>query len=291
MFSPAFPCRRPSNWWRARSASWPMDSAINQPRRRVILPTGSVLHYMAAGTPGIFRHQGLFDQPENRRAFRSAALPLGGRHPARHHRSQSSRADSHRRGKRRGHQIPGARRCRLWPASSAAGFRPRRNSKPWRTSRQLREVRVWSRKPERREAFARRMRRETRAERAGRRDRASVRRRRRHRSHRDQLERAGAGEQLDCARHAHQRRRLQLGATPRTSRRTCVEQSRYCRSRFDRGGEDGIGRHADSAAGPTMAHSRPSSYRRLLPENDRDEPAPIRSRFSNRMAWRLRILP
>ena len=29
-------------------------SAINHPRRRVILPTGSVLHYMAAGTPDYF---------------------------------------------------------------------------------------------------------------------------------------------------------------------------------------------------------------------------------------------
>ena len=29
-------------------------TAINHPRRRVILPTGSVLHYMAAGTPEYF---------------------------------------------------------------------------------------------------------------------------------------------------------------------------------------------------------------------------------------------
>src|SRR4029077_9214410 len=29
-------------------------ATINHPRRRVILPTGSVLHYMAAGTPDYF---------------------------------------------------------------------------------------------------------------------------------------------------------------------------------------------------------------------------------------------
>src|SRR5690348_4055247 len=29
-------------------------TAINQPRRRVILPTGAVLHYMAGGTPDYF---------------------------------------------------------------------------------------------------------------------------------------------------------------------------------------------------------------------------------------------
>src|ERR1700689_4750415 len=29
-------------------------SAINHPRRRVFLPTGAVLHYMAAGTPEYF---------------------------------------------------------------------------------------------------------------------------------------------------------------------------------------------------------------------------------------------
>src|SRR6202051_416582 len=29
-------------------------TAINHPRRRIILPTGSVLHYMAAGTPEYF---------------------------------------------------------------------------------------------------------------------------------------------------------------------------------------------------------------------------------------------
>src|SRR5215475_5003088 len=29
-------------------------TTINHPRRRVILPTGSVLHYMAAGTPDYF---------------------------------------------------------------------------------------------------------------------------------------------------------------------------------------------------------------------------------------------
>ena len=51
---PACPCRRRSNWWSALFVSSRTARAINHPRRRVILPTGSVLHYMAAGTPEYF---------------------------------------------------------------------------------------------------------------------------------------------------------------------------------------------------------------------------------------------
>ncbi len=51
-------------------------TAVNHPRRRVILPTGSVLHYMAAGMPGYFRNQSLLDQSEIRRALRGSPVPV-----------------------------------------------------------------------------------------------------------------------------------------------------------------------------------------------------------------------
>src|ERR1700734_2008227 len=57
-------------------------TAINHPRRRVILPTGSVLHYMAAGTPDYFGLKGYYPNPKTGVHFevllyRSAdALPL-----------------------------------------------------------------------------------------------------------------------------------------------------------------------------------------------------------------------
>jgi alanine dehydrogenase len=40
-------------------------SAINHPRRRVILPTGSVLHYMAAGTPKYFGLKAYSSNPKS----------------------------------------------------------------------------------------------------------------------------------------------------------------------------------------------------------------------------------
>src|ERR1700685_3999738 len=57
-------------------------AALNHPRRRVILPTGSVLHYMAAGTPDYFGLKAYSANPKTGAHFevllyRSAdALPL-----------------------------------------------------------------------------------------------------------------------------------------------------------------------------------------------------------------------
>ena len=86
-------------------------SAINHPRRRVILPTGSVLHYMAAGTPEYFGLKAYSANPKTGAHFEVLLYRSADGTSAGHPRSQPSRADSHRRGQWRGHEISGARRC------------------------------------------------------------------------------------------------------------------------------------------------------------------------------------
>lgn len=128
-------------------------SAVNQPRRRVILPTGSVLHYMAAGTPKYF---GLKAYSVNAKTgahfevllYRSAdGLPL-------------ATLEANRLGQIRTGAASGvatkylAREDASVAAIIGSGFQAETQLEAVANVRKLREVRVWSRKRERREAFA-----------------------------------------------------------------------------------------------------------------------------------------
>src|ERR1700728_103305 len=129
-------------------------SAINHPRRRVILPTGSVLHYMAAGTPDYFGLKAYSAHAKTGAHFevllyRSAdALPL-------------ATLDANHLGQIRTGAATGvatkylAREDASVAAIIGSGFQAQTQLEAVANVRKLREVRVWSRKPERREQFAR----------------------------------------------------------------------------------------------------------------------------------------
>ncbi len=128
-------------------------SAINHPRRRVILPTGSVLHYMAAGTPEYF---GLKAYSVNAKTgahfevllYRSAdGLPL-------------ATLEANRLGQIRTGAASGvatkylAREDASVAGILGSGFQAETQLEAIANVRKLREVRVWSRKPDRRAKFA-----------------------------------------------------------------------------------------------------------------------------------------
>lgn len=129
-------------------------SAVNQPRRRVILPTRSVLHYMAAGTPEYF---GLKAYSVNAKTgahfevllYRSSdGLPL-------------ATLEANRLGQIRTGAASGvatkylAREDARVAGIIGSGFQARTQLEAVANARNLHEVRVWSRNRERREEFAR----------------------------------------------------------------------------------------------------------------------------------------
>src|SRR6185312_5649122 len=122
---------------------------INHPRRRVILPTGSVLHYMAAGTPDYF---GLKAYSVNAKTgahfevllYRSSdGLPL-------------ATFDANHLGQIRTGAASGlatkylAREDASIAAIIGSGFQAQTQLEAIANVRQLKEVRVWSRKAEKR---------------------------------------------------------------------------------------------------------------------------------------------
>lgn len=130
-------------------------SAINQPRRRVILPTGAVLHYMAGGTPDYF---GLKAYSVHARTgahfevllYRSAdGLPL-------------ATLEANYLGQIRTGAASGvatkflAREDAAVAAVIGSGFQAETQLEAIANVRSLKEIRVWSRKEEKRTAFARR---------------------------------------------------------------------------------------------------------------------------------------
>jgi alanine dehydrogenase len=129
-------------------------SAINHPRRRVILPTNSVLHYMAAGTPEYFGLKAYSAHAKTGAHFEvllyrsSDALPL-------------ATLEANHLGQIRTGAATGvatkylAREDASVAAIIGSGFQARTQLEAVANVRTLREVRVWSRKPERREEFAR----------------------------------------------------------------------------------------------------------------------------------------
>jgi len=130
-------------------------SAINHPRRRVILPTGSVLHYMAAGTPDYFGLKAYSVNPKTGAHFevllyRSAdGLPL------------ATLAANHLGQIRTGAASGVATKFLARPEATVAaiigsGFQAGTQLEAVANVRRLKEVRVWSRDPEKRAEFARR---------------------------------------------------------------------------------------------------------------------------------------
>jgi ornithine cyclodeaminase/alanine dehydrogenase-like protein (mu-crystallin family) len=130
-------------------------TAVNQPRRRVILPTGSILHYMAGGNPHYFGIKVYSSNPKTGAHFqfllyRSAdGLPL------------ATIEANHMGQIRTGAASAVATKYLAGEDASVlcvigCGFQA--ETQVWAISqvRNLREVRVWSRDAEKREAFAQR---------------------------------------------------------------------------------------------------------------------------------------
>ena len=130
---------------------------VNHPRRRVILPTGSVLHYMAAGDQRYFGAKVYSSNPKTGAHFlfllyrSDDATPLAlveANHLGQIRTGAASgyatdvmaRADAHRLG------------------VLGSGFQAETQVAAVAAVRRLTEIRVWSRKAERRDAFASRLR-------------------------------------------------------------------------------------------------------------------------------------
>lgn len=130
-------------------------TAVNQPRRRVILPTGSVLHYMAGGTPDYF---GLKAYSVNAKTgahfevllYRSDdGLPLAT--------FEANHLGQIRTGAASGVATKFlAREDAAIGAVIGSGFQAATQLEAIATARRLKEIRVWSRTPEKRAEFARR---------------------------------------------------------------------------------------------------------------------------------------
>jgi alanine dehydrogenase len=128
-------------------------SAINHPRRRLILPTGSILHYMAGGNPDYFGIKIYSSNPKTGAHFqfllyRSAdAIPLAT--------IEANRLGQIRTGAA---SAVGTKYLAREDADIlgviGSGFQAETQIASISQVRTLREVRVWSRNPERRAQFA-----------------------------------------------------------------------------------------------------------------------------------------
>jgi len=130
-------------------------TAVNHPRRRVILPTGSVLHYMAAGAPGYFGIKVYSTNPKSGAHFEvllyrsEDGMPL-------------ATIEANHLGQIRTGAASGVATKYLSRENSAvaaiigSGFQAQTQLEAIANVRNLREVRVWSRSAEKRQAFAER---------------------------------------------------------------------------------------------------------------------------------------
>lgn len=128
-------------------------SVVNQPRRRLILPTGSVLHYMAAGNQAYYGAKVYATNPKSGAHFlfllyRSEdAAPLAI--------IEANHLGQIRTGAASGYATDIlARPDAHILGVIGTGFQAETQVEAVAAVRQLKEIRVWSRKPERREAFA-----------------------------------------------------------------------------------------------------------------------------------------
>jgi alanine dehydrogenase len=129
-------------------------TAVNHPRRRVVLPTGSVLHYMAAGMPRYFGVKVYSTNPKSGAHFEvllyrsEDGMPL-------------ATLEANHLGQIRTGAASGvatkymAREDAKVAGIIGSGFQAQTQLEAIANARNLTEVRVWSRKPEKREAFAR----------------------------------------------------------------------------------------------------------------------------------------
>lgn len=130
---------------------------VNHPRRRLILPTGSVLHYMAAGNQAYFGAKVYSSNPKTGAHFlfllyRSEdGMPLAT--------IEANHLGQIRTGAASGYATDVlARRDAHVLGVIGSGFQAETQVAAVAAVRRLTEIRVWSRKPERREAFASRLR-------------------------------------------------------------------------------------------------------------------------------------
>jgi alanine dehydrogenase len=130
---------------------------VNHPRRRVMLPTGSVLHYMAAGNQSYFGAKIYSSNPKTGAHFlfllyRSEdATPLAI--------IEANHLGQIRTGAASGYATDVlARQDAQVLGVLGSGFQAETQVDAVAEVRRLTEIRIWSRRPERREAFAARLR-------------------------------------------------------------------------------------------------------------------------------------
>jgi alanine dehydrogenase len=127
--------------------------AINQPRRRLILPTGSVLHYMAAGDGKYYGAKIYATNPRYGAHFLFLLYRAADAQPL-------AMLEANRLGQIRTGAASGlatrfmAREDAATLAIIGSGFQARTQLEAMRAVRQFTEVRVWSRDPAKRAAFA-----------------------------------------------------------------------------------------------------------------------------------------
>jgi alanine dehydrogenase len=130
--------------------------AINHPRRRVVLPTGSVLHYMAAGTPEYFGAKIYSTNPKSGAHFEVALYRSADGMPL-------ATLEANHLGQIRTGAASGVATKYLARADAhvaaiiGSGFQAETQLEAVAKVRRLSETRVWSRSEEKRTRFARRM--------------------------------------------------------------------------------------------------------------------------------------
>jgi len=132
-------------------------SVVNHPRRRLILPTGSVLHYMAAGNRNYFGAKVYSSHPKTGGHFlfllyrSDDATPLAIIEANHLGQIRTGAASGFATGlmARQDAQVLGV---------IGSGFQAEGQVAAIAAVRQLKQIRVWSRKPDRREAFAAKLR-------------------------------------------------------------------------------------------------------------------------------------
>lgn len=130
-------------------------TAINHPRRRVVMPSGSVLHYMAAGTPEFFGIKVYSTNPKSGAHFEVLLFRSEDGMPL-------ANIEANHLGQIRTGAASGvatrfmARKDASTVGIIGSGFQAETQLAAIAAVRDLSEVRVWSRKPERRERFVQR---------------------------------------------------------------------------------------------------------------------------------------
>jgi len=130
-------------------------TAINHPRRRIVLPTGSVLHYMAGATPDYFGTKVYSTSPKSGAHFEVLLFRASDGVPV-------ANLEANHLGQIRTGAASGvatkflARKDAKIAAVIGSGFQAETQLEAISKVRSFSEVRVWSRKSDRRAEFARR---------------------------------------------------------------------------------------------------------------------------------------